>query len=211
MGYRTKILFSLAMGATKSDFDSPWKNVLERYLQPFLHLCFPPVHAAIDWSQPQEFLDTELQQIVRDADVGKRFADKLVKVWLNTGQSLWILIYVEVQGKREQGFAERMYVYHYRIGDRYHRPVVSLAVLCDTNAKWRPAVFEQQTLGCRLEFEFLVVKLLDYRQQWQALENSTNPFATVIMAHLKTQETRRALDQRKAWKFALMRRLYEQG
>lgn len=68
------------MGATSHEFDSPWKNVLERFFQPFLALCFPKVHAAIDWSQSHEFLDKELQQIVRDADVGKRFADKLVKV-----------------------------------------------------------------------------------------------------------------------------------
>jgi flagellar biosynthesis/type III secretory pathway protein FliH len=45
------------MGATSHEFDSPWKNVLERYFQPFLALCFPKVHAAINWSQPHEFLD----------------------------------------------------------------------------------------------------------------------------------------------------------
>ncbi|UZQ54604.1 hypothetical protein OOK60_00570 [Trichothermofontia sichuanensis B231] len=36
------------------------------------------MHCAIDWSRPHEFLDTELQQVVRDASVGRRFADKLV-------------------------------------------------------------------------------------------------------------------------------------
>jgi len=34
----------------------------------------------IAWTQGQEFLDKELQKVVRDADLGRRYADKLVKV-----------------------------------------------------------------------------------------------------------------------------------
>lgn len=41
--------------------------------------------------------------------------------------------------------------------------------------------------------------------------NGINPFATVIMAHLKAQETYKAQQQRKAWKLLLTKRLYEQG
>ncbi len=65
--------------------------------------------------------------------------------------------------------------------------------------------------GCAITFQFPIVKLLDYEQQWQALEGSFNPFATVVMAHLKVQETRSNDPQRKLWKFTLTRRLYEQG
>jgi predicted transposase YdaD len=43
------------------------------------------------------------------------------------------------------------------------------------------------------------------------LELSENPFATVVMAHLKVLETKRNVDQRKAWKFRLTRALYEKG
>ena len=35
-----------------------------------------------------------------------------------------------------------MFVYSYRIYDRYRRPVVSLAVLCDDQPNWRPDRFE---------------------------------------------------------------------
>ena len=35
------------------------------------------------------------------------------------------------QGQPESDFAKRMYVYNYRLFDRYDRPVVSLAVLGD--------------------------------------------------------------------------------
>ena len=55
------------------------------------------------------------------------------------------------------------------------------------------------------------MKLLDYRERWQELEASANPFSNVVMAHLKAQETRYDLSERKAWKLALTRRLYEMG
>jgi hypothetical protein len=37
--------------------------------------------------------------------------------------------------------------------------------------------------------KFPVVKLLDYESQWSMLESSTNPFAVMAIAHLKTQAT----------------------
>lgn len=52
---------------------------------------------------------------------------------------------------------------------------------------------------------------MDYEGQWQALETDPNPFATVVMAHLKAQETKRQGNQRKEWKLSLIRRLYEAG
>jgi len=46
-----------------SDFDGAWKSALEQYFAPFLIQFFPAAHAAIDWSQPITFRDTELQWI----------------------------------------------------------------------------------------------------------------------------------------------------
>ena len=43
-------------------------------------LFFPEVHALIDWDRPYEFLDAELRQITGDSAVGRRQADRLVKV-----------------------------------------------------------------------------------------------------------------------------------
>ena len=43
------------------------------------------------------------------------------------------------------------------------------------------------------------------------MEESNNPFATVVMAHLKAQETRQDEEERKRWKLYLIRRLYERG
>ncbi|AOY80225.1 DUF4351 domain-containing protein [Moorena producens JHB] len=86
-----------------------------------------------------------------------------------------------------------------------------LAVLSDTNPQWRPTQYTSEIFGCKIQFNFLMVKLLDYKQQWPELEQSANPFATVIMAHLKAVDTRSDGQQRKIWKMALTRRLYQQG
>jgi hypothetical protein len=56
-----------------------------------------------------------------------------------------------------------------------------------------------------------VAKLLDYETGWQSLEESTNPFAVMVMAHLKTKATRGVPQERKQWKWSLVRRLFERG
>ncbi|MBD2126898.1 hypothetical protein NDI39_23135 [Microcoleus sp. ZQ-A2] len=50
---------------------------------------------------------------------------------------------------------------------------------------------------------------MDYETQWQSLEESTNPFAVIVMAHLKTKATRTVPQERKQWKWSLVRRLLE--
>ncbi|HEY9621934.1 MAG TPA: hypothetical protein V6C78_16375 [Crinalium sp.] len=95
--------------------------------------------------------------------------------------------------------------------DRYNHSVASLAVLGDERSSWRPDGFQTELWGCNTTFQFPIVKLLDYGQKWQALEEENNLFATVVMAHLKSQETRGDSQQRKVWKFNLTRRLYERG
>jgi hypothetical protein len=192
-------------------FDSPWKTSIETYFPDFMAFFFPQIHADIDWSRGFEFLDQELQQVVRDAELGKRLADKLAKVWRLSGEETWVLAHLEVQNTEESIFPKRMYVYNYRLGDRYDIPVASLAILGDERISWRPDRYQSELWGCAVDFRFPVVKLVDYRQDWQALEESHNPFAVVVMAHLKAQETRNDGQQRKVWKFALTRRLYEQG
>ena len=53
--------------------------------------------------------------------------------------------------------------------------------------------------------------LHDYQTRQAELEASDNPFATVVMAHLRTGATRRDLAGRLQWKLRLMRRMYEHG
>ncbi|MBE8969664.1 hypothetical protein IQ277_26635 [Nostocales cyanobacterium LEGE 12452] len=104
-----------------------------------------------------------------------------------------------------------MYVYHYRLFDRYNRSIASLAVLGDDRPTWKPNQFSDELWGCEVKFKFSIVKLLEYSQQWTELEASSNRFATVVMAHLKAKETRQDDQSRKRWKLDLTKRLYEKG
>ncbi len=59
--------------------------------------------------------------------------------------------------------------------------------------------------------DYLTSKLLDYKGKWEYLERQDNPFAIVVMAHLRALETRKDHLLRKQWKTELTRLLYEKG
>lgn len=71
---------------------------------------FPAAHADIDWSRSYKFLDKELQQVVQDAELGRRYADKLAEVYRKSGKAQWVLTHLEVQGQPETKFNRRMYL-----------------------------------------------------------------------------------------------------
>lgn len=192
-----------------TDYDSPWKEALDEYFEPFMALFFPHAHAEIDWRHGYESLDKELQQIVREGEHRRRLADKLMKVWRHGGEEQWLLI--EVQTSEEPDFARRMYVYNRRLFDRYHREVVSLAVLGDDNPAWRPEGFGYSRWGCQVVIRFPIVKLLDFEAQRDRLERSPNLLAMVVLAHLDTLRSRQAPGERLASKVALVKRLMDRG
>ena len=191
--------------------DGPWKLVLRTYFREAITFFFPETAKLIDWRRPPEFLDKEFQQIAPETETGRRFADQLVKVKRKRGKELWLLLHTEVQAAREAQFSERMFLYNLRIFDIFRRPAISLAILCDTHASWRPNEYGFDYPDTALSFQFGMVKLLDYKDRWEALEASNNPFAVVVMTHLKVQETKKDKQSRKEWKLRLIRRLYERG
>ena len=104
-----------------------------------------------------------------------------------------------------------MFVYNYRIYERFKIPVTSIAVLADDQPNWRPEGFRYGMWGCRMELDYLKIKLLDYKDKWSYLENSDNPFAIVVMAHLKALESRKDNSLRQQWKIELTKFLYQKG
>jgi hypothetical protein len=122
-----------------------------------------------------------------------------------------VLIHIEVQGDQEAAFARRMYIYNYRLFDKYDRRVASFALLSDDTPTWRPDQFGYELLGCRVQLDFPTVKLLDYESRWAELEASDNPFAVVVMAQLETRRTRQQAQARYEAKLRLAKRLYQRG
>ena len=191
------------------NYDSPWKEAVEHYFPEFMTFYFPEANAQIDWSKEHVFLDQELRAVVQDAELGKRFVDKLVRVTLLNGDEKWIYIHIEVQGTRQAEFAKRMFVYNYRIYDRYDKPVASLAVLADEHANWRPDCFSYGVLGSETSIRFPIAKLTDYHDKVNELLAADNSFAIVTATHILTQRTRKNDEERYQAKRLLVRLLYQ--
>ncbi len=192
--------------------DSAWKDVLDEAFEEFIQFFFPLIHRDVDWSMGFEHLDKELEPILRDAEAGKRLADKLVKVHLLSGRPALVLIHVEVQGSPEAEFARRMFQYNTRISERYGEEVVSVAILTDERSGFRPDAYERQRWGFELRMRFPVVKLLDYETRREELEASRNPFALVVLAHLDSRKARRGGPEMAfEAKWRLIRGLYTKG
>ncbi|MET0267528.1 MAG: Yae1 family protein [Duganella sp.] len=192
-------------------YDTPWKEVVMDHFPEFMAFYFPKAHAAIDWSQPHVFLDQELAALSRDAELGKRVLDKLVRVHTYEMGEQWVLIHLEVQGQHDSEFARRMFIYNYRVYDRYSRPVASMALLADESRGWRPSGFGWRLLDCSMQLDFPVAKMQDYADDIDALLAQDNPFALVTVAHLLAQRTRGNAHQRRMVKWRLTKLLYQRN
>lgn len=195
-----------------SAMDSAWKDILDSYFQEFMLFFYPKLAELIDWHTPYNVMDKELHAITKNSMVGKQFVDKLIKVKSKQGSEHFVLVHLEVQGEAQSVFALRLYQYNYRVFDRYHLPVISLAVLVDDRKNWRPThysgmVWEQEVI----RLNFFTIKLLDYTEQRALLEQTENPFGVITLAQLAALETRKNVNVRFSVKFALTRRLYDKG
>ncbi len=191
------------------EYDSPWKEAIEEYFQECLAFFFPEIEADIDWSKGYEFLDKELEKVVRRAAVTVQHVDKLVRVYHTSGEETWVMLHIDVQSQHETNFTKRMYQYNYRLFDRYDRPIVTLVIFGDESHKWQPQEYQRELWGCKVKFEFPTIKLIDYNVS--ELEQIDNPFAIVVLAHLHTKATKRKPDERYEFKWGLTRMLYERG
>jgi hypothetical protein len=140
------------MSDLRADLDSPWKDILRAYFPQAIAFFFPQTAELIDWSKPYEFLDKEFQAVSQDAELGRRYADQLVKVWLKGGEQIWLLLHLEVQSQSESGFEERMFTYSIRIFDQFRQVPISLAILCDESLTWRPNRYEADYPGYLAQF-----------------------------------------------------------
>ena len=207
------------------DYDGAWKAMSDRFFRPLLQLCHPKAHDDIDWSQDVENLDKDLKKLQPKAMSSDRWADKLVRVQrrpsveLDEGQQFFpgdtglVYLHTEFQNQRDGELPLRMFTTSYRAFDRYQCPVTSLVILGDKGI-WNPGDwFGWSFWDTRVKIEFPVIKLWKYNEpeQWTKLEElaKENPFAILIMAHLKSKATQNRASQRYRWKRQLFQRLLE--
>jgi hypothetical protein len=208
------------------DADTAWKQILRSLFEPFLEFYFPEIHEGVDWSTPPEFIDTGLERLVPGMARGGRVTDLLAKLRLRDGSTRWLLVHVEVQGAGESTdeFDERVFDCHFLIQHRHEieakvegrgdsKGLVSVAVVIDPRASFRPGRYTKRLLGLRIVFEFPVVRLIDYADRRGELATSRNPFALVTLAHLELAGTRSEDERFDAFRglLRLARELYNRG
>jgi hypothetical protein len=201
------------------DAELQWKQVFRGYLPDAMDFFFPEISKLVDWRfpcreaapTPPVFLDKELEQFDPDDEYGKRDAIQLVELKLKEGKSMILLLHVATEASKDKDFEEMVMTHALRAYIRFEQFPSSLAVLCDFDSSWRPSEYSSEVLGTRVAFRFTAFKLLDYRQRWEELESSSNPFSVVVMAHLKAEELKNDPQEMKNWKLLLVQGLHEKG
>ncbi len=163
--------------------DTLWKGILENLFDDFLYFYFPDADKLFDMKKGFQFLDKELEQLFPTAEgEAPKFVDKLVKVFRKDGAEEWLLIHIEVQGYQDRDFASRVFTYWYRIKDKYDKQVTTFVIYTDSNKKFKPDSYRYECLGTEVTFKFNTYKIIE--QDEAALEESQNPFATVVLTVL---------------------------
>ncbi|MBS1663428.1 MAG: hypothetical protein JST68_20465 [Bacteroidetes bacterium] len=152
--------------------DSLWKGMLEDTFDDFLRFIFPNADELFNISQGFEFLDKELVKVYPEPEKGSdtRLVDKLVKVYKQDGSEEWILVHVEVQGRNEKGFAERMFKYYCRIFDKYNKPITAIAILTGKDGKSIPSSYEYSYAGTMLSYRYNTLRILDFADKRKLLQ-----------------------------------------
>ena len=189
--------------------DQFWKSGLEKFFKPaMVYIYGAEASAAYDLDHP-EFLDKEMATIMPEGLTRQRIADKLIRVKKNDGTELWVIFHIEVQGKADKHFDERMFTMFYRIRDRFGHRVAAVAILTDKSDKFRPGRLEEETLDTGVVYYYPTLKLKDY--QPDELLQGSNPFGIILQVawyHLYGSKN----DQQKlASKLELARRLFAAG
>src|SRR5512145_1592475 len=87
-----------------SDYDGAWKESVRQHLGEFVAKYFAAICGAIDWGRPVEWYDKEVSLVLGQAGSRNKRVDLLVKVWLLSGEPLWVLLHWEIQSGPEPGF-----------------------------------------------------------------------------------------------------------
>lgn len=199
------------MDEPSSDYDSPWKQALDLWLDSFLALFFPEVHAAIDWSVPPEPQNSELAQFLPEDETGRLYVDHLVKGRLRSGVDCSLFLHIEIQGRDRKAFRRRMFGYRIRVHDHTGGPVESLVLLTEGGGSGHLAHHREEGILSGVAFWYPVARLAALWPRWRELERSGDPIALVVLAHLASQRSRKNPRMRYNWKVRLARRVLRAG
>src|ERR1017187_2025375 len=136
-----------------TNHDRLFKELLTTFFIEFLELFFPKVAAYIDPTSV-EFLDKE---VFTDVTYGERHEADLVAKVKFRGRKAFFILQTEAQGKQQDHFPSRLFVYFARFSELYGLPVYPIAIFTYTSPlRAEPAEY-------RVKFPDLEVLRFRYR------------------------------------------------
>ena len=169
--------------------DALWKGIIETLARDFIAFFYPTIYDRMDTRKDPEFLDKELSTLQPASASRMRHADKLVKIHLKGGGEQWMLIHVEVQGYKDEDFAQRMFQYFYRIYDKYGKAPLGLAIYTDRHVHLHKRQFIHELFDTKVTYSFKSYSIIS--QHPEDLRHSGNLFGLIL------EIARRALDDYK--------------
>ena len=190
--------------------DILWKGIIEDLFDDYLYYFHPTFAQTVDFNRQFEFLDKELDTLYPEAEAGKKYADKLVKVFTKKGNEHYILMHIEAQGYTDANFAQRMFTYFYRIRDRWRADVMAFVLYTGGDKNFHPKKYIYKFEDTSFVYKFKTFKLLDKTEQ--ELDIPNNPFSIVMKVAYKALQKHLLGDKEQLiWKTELVRELYQAG
>lgn len=173
------------------DYDALMKEFITDFFPEFIAFVNPQLYEVTDWSKGVQFLEQELLNALkgRFKSKGKRkYTDKLVKVYLLSGEAHYIFIHVEFQHQPEPGFPQRMYDYRSLIYLRYGIEKISaIAVFTGASPLLNERRYYTETFGASVEYQYINLVAVEHEEA--VLQASENPIAIALLAAKYTYET----------------------
>jgi Domain of unknown function (DUF4351) len=192
-----------------SDYDGAWKEALRRHLKEFIDRCFPRLAILIDWTFEPEWLDKEISQIIGRSGRRNQEVDMLFRVRLIDGRDQWILCHLEVQSSYEADFVSRIDLYNSGLKWLFQQEVLTLVILADLKAQWRPSEYRFELAGYGSDRRFPICKVLDHLESDWADDASL--VVEVARAQIAALRTANDPELRFNAKTQLVRNLYSAG
>lgn len=193
--------------------DALWKSIVTEMLPDFIRFFIPDLYNIINFEIKFEFLEQELEKIIKKSKKHRKYTDKLVKVFLKDGKEQWILIHIELQGYHDKEFSERMFTMFYRIYDSFQKKIAALAIFTDGEKGYKPSSFDYNYFHTKLHYEYFAYKILEQKEE--ELIKMDNPFAMVVLAGLYTLKTegksKSIYEKRYEFKKSLLKLLKKKG
>ena len=192
-----------------SDYDGAWKESVRQHLGQFVAKYFAAIYGEIDWNRPVEWYDKEVSLVLGQAGSRNKRVDLLVKVWLLSGEPLWVLLHWEIQSGPEPGFERRIAKFNGGLFWTFDQRVVTVVVLADLDERWQPSedMFRVGDFESRLKFP--TCKLIDkLKGEWK--DDLSLP-VQVARAQIEALRTAGDPEGRYRAKWQLVRNLYRAG